>query len=516
MVVLGSEIGGRYRLEAVIGRGGMSTVYRALDTVLERPVAVKLMHSSIATDSAQLERFRREARLVAQLSHPNIVTVIDAGEEPEPGTHGDSGAPYIVFEYVEGETLKDLIRREGALEIPVALAYAVEIARALGAADERRLVHRDVKPQNILISSEGAAKITDFGIARPLAEEGLTGTGRVLASTDYVAPEQALGQPVSAQSDIYSLGVVLYEMLTGEVPFRGDSAVAVAMRHVREQLPDAQLVRPDLSAAAAAIVDRATMKDPRERYPDAAAMVADLEQALALEAARSGQASTGEVTSVLRTLPGEAQRRVPLRVRRPGAWIGAIAVLALVVGLALVFVAGRAHRGVGGAGDDGGAGLQEVSLGQSAAYSYNPFGTGPESPDTIDNVLDGDPSTNWSTEQYFDDTLKKANGTGTGLYLDAAPRVAAKAIAITTPTPGFSLQLYVADAITELPYGNATPLAQRGWHGPVGASSSVRSGQHIELHLDGASWRYYLLWFTSLPPAGQSITVSGVSLFKLK
>jgi eukaryotic-like serine/threonine-protein kinase len=173
MIVLGTAIGGRYRLDAIIGRGGMSTVYCAFDTVLERPVAIKLMHREIAADSDQLERFRREARSVAQLSHPHVVTVIDAGEElspdwEQPGEDRAVGTPYIVLEYVEGETLKDVIRRHGPLDIPQAIAYAIEIARALGAAHERQIVHRDVKPHNVLIGEEGGAKITDFGIARTL------------------------------------------------------------------------------------------------------------------------------------------------------------------------------------------------------------------------------------------------------------------------------------------------------------------------------------------------------------
>ena len=185
----------------------MSTVYRAFDTVLERPVAIKLMHREIATDSDQLERFRREARAVAQLNHPHIVH----GDRRRRGALDDDdatgpGRPYIVLEYVDGETLKSVIRREGPLEIPQAIAYAIEIARALGAAHERQIVHRDVKPQNVLIDAEGGAKITDFGIARTLTEEGLTMDGRVLGTTDYVSPEQALGQPVTGQSDLYSLG----------------------------------------------------------------------------------------------------------------------------------------------------------------------------------------------------------------------------------------------------------------------------------------------------------------------
>src|ERR1039457_4245101 len=281
MTMLGTLLGGRYRLDAQIGRGGMSTVYRAFDIVLERPVAIKLMHREIASDSDQLERFRREARSVAQLSHPHVVTVIDAGEEPSPdGQHaagaGGVGTPYIVLEYVDGETLKELIRREGPLDIPQAIAYAIEIARALGAAHERLIVHRDVKPQNVLIGVEGGAKITDFGIARTLTEEGLTMDGRVLGTTDYVSPEQAIGQSVTGQSDLYSLGIVLYEMLTGTVPFSGETPVAVAMKHVREDVPDVQLVRPEVSAATASVVDRATAKDLARRYPDAASMLVDL------------------------------------------------------------------------------------------------------------------------------------------------------------------------------------------------------------------------------------------------
>ena len=514
MPLLGTIIGGRYRLESIIGRGGMSTVYRARDSVLERAVAVKVMHSTVASDSAQLERFRREARLVAQLNHPNVVTVIDAGEEPEHGGE-HAGAPYIVFECVEGETLKDLIRRESPLEISVAIAYTIEIARALGAAHERHLVHRDVKPQNVLISGEGAAKITDFGIARPLTEEGLTGTGRVLATTDYIAPEQALGEPVSAQSDIYSLGVVLYEMLTGDVPFHGDSAVAVAMRHVREQLPDVQLRRPGLSAATAAVVDRATMKDPAARYPDARAMVAELEDALALEASRSGQA-TGEVTTVLRTLPGAARRRLPLRVRHPAAWLSAFALVALVVALVLFFVLGSTHKGVGAGA--GAAGLTQVSLSQSAAHSYNPFGNEPENVDQLANLIDGDPSTTWSTEQYFDGDFahEDSSGLGTGVYLDAAPKLDARTLRIITPDAGFPVQVYVADRIEELPFGSDTPLTQRGWYGPVGQSSSVRNGESIALHLGGRAWRYYLVWLSGLPPNDPEklISIGELELFK--
>src|SRR3954465_82918 len=328
---VGTLLSGRYRLDAQIGTGGMSTVYRAFDTVLERRVAIKVMHRETATDSDQLERFRREARAVAQLNHPHIVTVIDAAE--------DDGAPYIVFEYVEGETLKDRIRRHGRLPIQESIAYAIEVARALGVAHERGIVHRDVKPQNVLVDEEGSAKVTDFGIARTLDQEGLTADGRVLGTTDYVSPEQAPGHPVPGQSDLYSLGIVLFEMLTGDVPFTGDNQVAVAMKHVREQLPDVQLRRPEVSSALAAVPDRATAKETGQRYATDQELIGDLEQVLAYETQRSGQ-STGEVTAVLRTLPPSARRRLPSRVTHPVRWIAGLVVIAAA---AVAIVLALAH-----------------------------------------------------------------------------------------------------------------------------------------------------------------------------
>jgi tRNA A-37 threonylcarbamoyl transferase component Bud32 len=514
MPVLGTLLGGRYRLDAQIGRGGMSSVYRAFDTVLERPVAIKLMHREIASDSAQLERFRREARSIAQLSHPHIVTVIDAGEDLSANGHdAANGAPYIVLEYVDGETLKEKIRREGALEIPQAIAYAIEIARALGVAHEHLIVHRDVKPQNVLISTEGGAKITDFGIARSLSEEGLTAAGRVLGTTDYVSPEQALGQPVTGQSDLYSLGVVLFEMLTGEVPFRGETPVAVAMRHVREEVPDVQLIRGDLSAATAQVVDRAVAKDVDHRYPDAASMVADLEEVLAIEASRSGQA-TGEATSVLRTLPGSARRRLPWRMRHPTRWAASLGLLAVAVAITLVAAAGQTHRGTGVAAGVQAAGLQPVPLSQTAAHAYNPFGTGPENRDLVQNVVDSDPNTTWSTELYYDGTLRKPGGVGAGLYLDASPGVVARAIEIQTPTPGFAAQVYAANQPpAALPYGDPTPLSARGWQGPLGTSAYVH--RHEPIHLAGGRrFRYFLLWISTLPPGMQSAAISELVLFR--
>src|SRR6201985_438448 len=209
--MIGTVLSGRYRLEGKLGSGGMFTVYLAKDETLDRQVAVKVMHREMSEEPDQLERFRQEARAVAKISHPNVVAVIDAGEA--------GGHPYIVFEYVEGETLKQRINRIGALDAQESLAYAIEIARGLTVAHARKMVHRDIKPQNVLIDAEGRAKLTDFGISRQLEQDGMTATGRVLGTTDYVAPEQAMGRGTDQRSDIYALGVVLFEMFTGQVPF---------------------------------------------------------------------------------------------------------------------------------------------------------------------------------------------------------------------------------------------------------------------------------------------------------
>ncbi|MEA2271839.1 MAG: eukaryotic-like serine/threonine-protein kinase [Solirubrobacteraceae bacterium] len=493
--LVGTLLDGRYRLEIEVGSGGMSTVYRAFDTVLERPVAIKLMHRDIAGHPEQIERFRREARAVAQLSHPHIVTVIDAGE--------DDGTPYIVFEYVEGETLKERIRSAGRLPIPEAVAYAIEIARALGAAHERAIVHRDVKPQNVLIDEEGSAKVTDFGIARTLTEEGLTADGRVLGTTDYVSPEQALGRAVTGQSDIYSLGVVLYEMLTGHVPFVGDNQVAVAMRHVREEIPDVQVRRPDVSASLAAVVDRATAKELDRRYLDVDSLASDLEEVLAIETARSGNAP-GEATTILRTLPGRARRRVPFRLRHSSGLIPALLLIVGVVVALAVLAANRTHRGVGNPGAKGPAKTVAVLLRQGAAHDYDPYGTGGEHPEKTQFAIDGVPNTYWNTEDYHGGGLNKP---GVGLYLDAPPAFAAKSLRIETPTPGWTGEIYAAAS------GPPESVPGEGWT-QIGSVESAPRKATLDIGTGGRRFRYYLIWITKLPPGRTKVQIAEVALFR--
>ncbi|MEA2393622.1 MAG: eukaryotic-like serine/threonine-protein kinase [Solirubrobacteraceae bacterium] len=500
---VGTLLSGRYRLDAQIGAGGMSTVYRAFDTLLERQVAIKLMHREIASDSDQLERFRREARAVALLNHPHVVGVIDAGDDKDPL----SPMPYIVFEYVEGETLKDRIRRHGRLPVGEAVAYGIEIARALGAAHDRRIVHRDVKPQNVLIDEEGTAKITDFGIARSLAEEGLTADGRVLGTTDYVSPEQALGQDVGPQSDIYSLGIVLFEMLTGDVPFHGENQVAVAMKHVREELPDVQLRRPEVSSALASVVDRATARDLDQRYATDQELIDDLEDVLAIETARSGHA-TGEATAVIRTLPSSTRRRLPLRLRHPlRLFVALLLVGAAVAVVLVVLAAGRAQHGAQPIRDfqpPAHTDLVPFSLKQDAAEDYDPFGSNGEHHAQAKAVVDGDTGTFWSTETYEGGTLN--NKPGVGIYVIADPTVAAREMQIITPTKGWDGSVYVAKA-------GAAPKSIDGWT-RVGDISGAQTSEHVGLDTARNRYRYYLVWITKLPPGASKVEIAEIRLFR--
>jgi eukaryotic-like serine/threonine-protein kinase len=500
--LVGMQLSGRYRLDAQIGAGGMSTVYRAFDQTLERQVAIKLMHREIASDSDQLERFRREARAVAQLSHPHIVGVIDAGE--------DEGRPYIVFEYVEGETLKERIRRMGRLPMDEAIAYAIEIARALGCAHAHHIVHRDVKPQNVLIDSEGSAKVTDFGIARTLDQEGLTADGRVLGTTDYVSPEQALGHDVNGQSDIYSLGVVLYEMLVGDVPFHGENQVSVAMKHVREDMPDLQSRRPEASATLASVLDRMTDKDLKRRYPDIDTLVTDLEEALAIEAARSGK-STGEATAVLRTLPESTRRRLPFRMRHPLPVLGVIALLAVLVAIvALLAKEGvdRAQKGTGSGTVTAPAGETVVSVGRASAHDYDPLGDDTEHHSEAPRVVDRDPGTVWTTESYSGG-LAGSNKDGVGIYLDAKPGVEAVRMVIQTPTPGWKADIYGA------PAGRVPDSIGSGWT-KIGGGLVRDEDQRFRLDTGGERYRYYLVWITEFPPNSERVEIGELALSQRK
>ena len=273
MAEIGQVLGGRYRLVELLGTGGMATIYRATDTGLGRDVALKLLRPEYLRDPDFSSRFRQEAQAAASLSHPNIVTVYDYGEDPS--------GPYIVMELIDGEDLATILRRSGTLPPRQVARIGAGVARALAAAHARGLVHRDIKPGNVLIGTDGQVKVVDFGIARAIAEAQVTLPGTTLGSVHYFSPEQARGEPATAASDIYSLGIVLFEMLTGSRPWEGDSAASVALARLSGPIPDPMTVRPSVPPDLAAITRRALALDPRDRWASASVLADALDATLA-------------------------------------------------------------------------------------------------------------------------------------------------------------------------------------------------------------------------------------------
>jgi serine/threonine-protein kinase len=471
----GDLIADRYELEALVGSGGMSSVFCAHDAQLERRVAIKILHERLAGDDEYVERFRHEARSVAQLTHPNIVSVIDRGE--------DQGRQYIVFEFVDGENLKEAIVRSGPAPIRRAVELAVAIADGLSFAHKHGLVHRDVKPQNVLLSENGDVKVTDFGIARSLdVEHGVTQTGTVVGTGEYLAPEQASGGAVSPATDVYSLGVVLWEMLTGRVPFAGDTFVAVALRHVNEPPPDIRTVRPDVPPRLAAAIDRALQKDPARRFPTMQAFADELRACLA------GSGSEG-ATQVI----PPARRRAAAKSRR--RWPLGYVALALLIGVAaLVAVLLLA----GGGGGTGGSATGSVPVRLHGVTSYDPVGQEAQIfGSTAVNATDGNPDTAWVTQTYNTPEFGGLKD-GIGLVLSSGGSVALKSLSVTTSTPGF---------IAEIEVGGSSS-------GPFVVDSASRTvGTHTTFTLNGESGRYWMVWLTQLGPA-RTAAISNVTARK--
>src|SRR4051794_39426177 len=338
-------VDGRYRITGRIGTGGMADVYCAHDEHLGRDVALKMLHRRFAQDQEFVERFRREASAAAGLQHPNVVNVFDRGEY--------DGTYYIAMEFLRGRTLKELISQEGPLDQIRALDITVQILRAAGFGHRRDVIHRDFKPQNVIVDDEGGVKVTDFGIARAGASE-ITETGSIMGTAQYLSPEQAQGTAAEESSDLYSIGVMLFEMITAQLPFDGESAVAVALRHLTEPPPPLHTLRPDVHPALEAVVNQALAKDPRQRFQDADSFIAALEHVRPqLQAMQPGQetADWTAITPAVYPAPYETmvtsapaayapvdERR---ERRRVWPWIVLGLLIAAVIGGALLFAGER-------------------------------------------------------------------------------------------------------------------------------------------------------------------------------
>ncbi|CDE37917.1 putative serine/threonine-specific protein kinase [Mycoplasma sp. CAG:472] len=268
MIAKGQKISDRYQIIKSIGEGGMANVYLAYDTILERNVAVKVLRGDLANDEKFVRRFQREALQASSLSHPNIVEVYDVGE--------DNGEYYIVMEYVEGKHLKGLLKKRGKLTIPEVVDIMIQVTSGLTVAHDSYIIHRDIKPQNIMILDNGLVKLTDFGIALAMNSTQLTQTNSVMGSVHYLPPEGASGKGATLQSDIYSLGILMYELLTGKLPFRGETAVEIALKQLKEPMPSIRKEIPDIPQSIENIILRATAKNPKNRYADAREMHDDL------------------------------------------------------------------------------------------------------------------------------------------------------------------------------------------------------------------------------------------------
>ena len=272
MIMKGQKINDRYQIIKTIGEGGMANVYLAYDTILDRNVAVKVLRGDLSTDEKFVRRFQREALSASSLSHSNIVEVYDVGE--------DNGLYYIVMEYIEGKHLKQLMKKRGSLTIREVVDIMLQLTDGMTAAHDSYIIHRDIKPQNIMILENGLIKITDFGIAMALNATQLTQTNSVMGSVHYLPPEQACGKGATIQSDVYSMGILMYELLTGTVPFKGDNAVEIALKQIKECVPNVKETKSDIPNSVANIVKRATAKNVKNRYVDAREFNEDLKTCL--------------------------------------------------------------------------------------------------------------------------------------------------------------------------------------------------------------------------------------------
>jgi eukaryotic-like serine/threonine-protein kinase len=481
-----SHLGGRYHLEEPIASGGAAIVWRAFDENLSRSVAIKLLHPHHATDPTVVERFERESRAAAQLNHPNAVRIYDTGREDD--------LVFLVMEHVDGPSLRDVLKEWGPLEPLAVAALGEQVASALGEAHARGLVHRDVKPANILIASDGTVKVTDFGIAKALsgADATLTNPGTVVGTAAYVAPEQLEDASVDARADIYALGVVLYECLTGRPAFSGDTPTATAaMRLTYELMPPRQL-RSDVPRALDDVVVRATRRDRSERFTDGAAMAAALaamvptkpSEVTAPLAGRSD--GSGEITVQDASDQSPFSGPIPSTRREYARRLAAAVAGGVVLTLVAVF-ATQAMRA-----DPEGTETEQQTWQVGASDVFDPTDPG-AGDNTSDAPLasDGDLTTAWSSEPYgtadFD-----GEKDGIGLVFDLQQEVEVRGLIIELVRGGLDVEIYASDELPDIGAG------LEGWGDLRALQTDIRTRQTFQLN--PTSKRYWLIWITGLSP----------------
>jgi serine/threonine-protein kinase len=483
-IVAETILGGRYRLVRLIDRGGMAEVWEGKDEILDRPVAIKVLHPRLAGDDEFQERFRLEAVAAARLAHPNVVATFDTGF--------DGGVAYIVMELVAGRTLRELIRDEGALPVAKAVAIAAAVADALHYAHEAGIVHRDVKPGNILIGFDGRVKVADFGIAKAATDRDLTQSGALLGTAKYLAPEQVAGQPQDRRSDVYGLGVVLYEMLCGRPPFTGDTDMAIAFQHAHTEPPKLRPLCPGASRRLEGIVLEAMAKSPDERFATAADMRAAL---LAVPLDHDEDDEDITTAMFVRDVPPPTRES---RVRP--SWIAPavlVGVIVVVLGtVAYLFWESQTGKHLLKSGaTKATAPAAPIPL---VAHAFDPPpGDGHEHDADLPKLTDGDPATVWTTEHYDTGFAGLKQGVGFSLVLPTAHKLGH--LQIVSPTKGWSANVYVAPAAH-------AQLAQ--WGTPV-ASHVVNGTTTFDLR--GRTGAAILVWITDLGP-NQSVAVGEAHL----
>ena len=485
----GLVLAGRYHLEHLIARGGMAQVWRAEDDVLGRAVAVKVLLAHLAADESFLARFRREAIAAARLSHANIVSTYDTGV--------DDGLAYIVMELVEGETLRDALAGPSRPTRSRLVEIAVEVAEALQYAHRCGVVHRDVKPANILLCADGRVKVADFGIAKAaLAEDGfeqdLTQTGAILGTAKYLSPEQVDGRSSDGRSDVYALGVVLYEMLCGRPPFTGETDMAVGAQHLSVEPRRPRLLQPDLSPDLEAVVLRALAKAPDQRYPSAGVMGHALRSlprgTPAVAVPLPDETTPAQGIPVLAPSPPR-RWTVPTPSLPVGrSWLAAGGAAALVVVVAIVVAVasldGSPERPSRERARDGSGPPSAVRI--AGVQSFDPDGNGAEHDAELANLTDGNATTTWGTEQYASPQFGNLKpGVGLVIRLDGTTKLTR--LTVASPSRGWSAEVATA---------NSSPSDRAAWGQAVDRGTA--SGGETTFDLGGRSATHLLLWITDL------------------